>query len=386
MLCSECYTDSPSHPLALSPSRLPFLVCRALCRNTQRISTQRNSSKDWLELVTLVFLFRLLVGRPLYSLLATMLHLLVASCCESNEEDLDDEDNIEMGTMGGVKAVGAMGGGTRRTSGGIGEIDTNDFNVENPMSNKRSARNAGSQSSRSSQSSQSSPQQNALSRVGSHESWSGSSHSLVGGGGVDGRTRRSVGSIDESIGSLGEIEEGGKGDEEDEENDEDNGEDKDDQTQQCSRQAERESARSKSGGGGGAGDVEMIMVRKTCTSFRKASVELAQSSPHDAADVAEAMATPDGGQRMPIRSTSSMLYEFAGEEEKGHLSVKQGDVIHLLDEHLNAHMNPGWSLVEHEATGETGYVPSAYVSTHRCTGVEGGRELNVSTEGGTGTT
>ncbi|MDE0895903.1 MAG: hypothetical protein OSB10_04910, partial [Planctomycetota bacterium] len=114
------------------------------------------------------------------------------------------------------------------------------------------------------------------------------------------------------------------------------------------RQAVRESAGSRSGGSGGAGDVEMIMVRNP--SFRKASVELAQSSPHDAADVAEAMATRDGGQRMPIRSTSSMLYEFAGEEEKGHLSVKQGDVIHLVDEHLNAHMNPGWSLVEHEAT------------------------------------
>ena len=150
------------------------------------------------------------------------------------------------------------------------------------------------------------------------------------------------------------------------------------------RQAVRESAGSRSGGSGGAGDVEMIMVRNP--SFRKASVALAQSSPHDAADVTEAMATPNGGHRMPLRSTSSMLYEFAGEEEKGHLSVKQGDVIHLLDEHLNAHMNPGWSLVEHEATGETGYVPSAYVSTHRCTGVEGGRELNVSTEGGTGTT
>ena len=129
--------------------------------------------------------------------------------------------------------------------------------------------------------------------------------------------------------------------------------------------------------------MEMIMVRNP--SFRKASVELAQSSPHDAADVAGAMATPNGGHRMPPRSTSSMLYEFAGEEEKGQLSVKQGDVIHLVDEHLNAHMNPGWSLVEHEATGETGYVPSSYVSTHRCTGVEGGRELNVSTEGGTGT-
>ena len=62
------------------------------------------------------------------------------------------------------------------------------------------------------------------------------------------------------------------------------------------RQAEKESARSRSGGDGGAGDVEMIMVRNP--SFGKASVELAQSSLHDAADVAGVMygeSSADGG-------------------------------------------------------------------------------------------
>ena len=121
------------------------------------IVTDISGESDWLEVVLLVVIFRVIFVRPFLVLFATLLHLGVASC---ENESLTSVSERVLGefspnaTTAGVELTGVGEAGTdNKDSDGIGTLV--DFQIDNPM------------------------QQATLTRTGTADSWGASSqHSL----------------------------------------------------------------------------------------------------------------------------------------------------------------------------------------------------------------
>ena len=123
------------------------------------IVTDISGESDWLEVVLLVVIFRVIFVRPFLVLFATLLHLGVASCENKSLTSVSERVLGEFSpnaTTAGVEltGVGEAGAGNNDTD-GIGTLV--DFQTDNPM------------------------QQATLMRTGTAESWGASSqHSLWG--------------------------------------------------------------------------------------------------------------------------------------------------------------------------------------------------------------